>query len=44
MDGLGVVVGTLLQVNPAHLNVVLQGKRTAIERAKIQKATLHFEL
>ena len=44
VDGLGVAVGTLLQVKPDHLNVELQGERTAIERAKIQKATVHFEL
>jgi len=44
VDGLGVSVGTLLQVKPDHLDVELQGKRTTIERAKIQKATVHFEL
>ena len=44
VDGLGVAVGTLLQVEPDHLDVALSDKRTLIERAKIQKATLHFEL
>ena len=43
-DGLGVVVGTLLQVKSDHLDVELHGERTTIERAKIQKATVHFEL
>ncbi len=44
VDGLGVAVGTLLQVEPDYLDVALSDKRTLIERAKIQKATLHFEL
>jgi len=44
VDGLGVAVGTLLQVKPDHLDVELQGERTTIEREKIQKATVHFEL
>ena len=44
VDGLGVAVGTLLQVKADHLHVELQGERTIIERAKIQKATVHFEL
>lgn len=44
VDGLGVAVGTLLQVNPDHLDVALADKRALIERAKIQKATLHFEV
>lgn len=44
VDGLGVAVGTLLQVDPDHLDVALSDKRALIERAKIQKATLHFEL
>ncbi len=44
VNGLGVAVGTLLQVNPDHLDVELHGKRCAIERAKIQKATINFEL
>ncbi len=44
VDGLGVVVGTLLQVKADHLDVELQGERTTIERAKIQKATVHFKL
>ncbi len=44
VDGLGVAVGTLLQVKADHLDVELQGERTIIERAKIQKATMHFEL
>ena len=44
VDGLGVVVGTLLQVKADHLDVELQGERTIIEREKIQKATVHFEL
>ena len=44
VDGLGVAVGTLLQVSPDHLDVALTDKRARIERAKIQKATLHFEL
>lgn len=43
-DGLGVAVGTLLQVKADHLDVELHGERTIIERAKIQKATVHFEL
>lgn len=44
VDGLGVAVGTLLRVDPEHLDVALSDKRALIERAKIQKATLHFEL
>ena len=44
VDGLGVVVGTLLQVKADHLDVELQGERTIIEREKIQKATVHFKL
>ena len=44
VDGLGVAVGTLLKVDPDHLDVALSDKRALIERAKIQKATLHFEL
>jgi ribosome maturation factor RimP len=44
VDGLGVRVGTLLQVNSEHLNVDLDGEQVAIDRAQIQKATLHFEL
>lgn len=44
VDGFGVAVGTLLQVRADHLDVELQGERTIIERAKIQKATVHFEL
>ena len=44
VDGLGVAVGTLLQVKADHLDVELHGERTIIERAKIQKATVHFEL
>lgn len=44
VDGQGVVVGTLLQVKADHLDVELQGERTIIEREKIQKATVHFEL
>ncbi len=44
VDGLGVAVGTLLQVKADYLNVELQGERTIIEREKIQKATVHFEL
>ena len=43
-DGLGVVVGTLLEVKSDHIDVELHGERTTIERAKIQKATVHFEL
>ena len=43
VDGLGVAVGTLLQVEADHLDIELQGERTTIERAKIQKATVHFE-
>ncbi len=44
VDGLGVVVGTLLLVKADHLDVELQGERTIIERKKIQKATVHFKL
>lgn len=44
VDGQGVVVGTLLQVKADRLDVELQGERTIIEREKIQKATVHFEL
>lgn len=44
VDGLGVAVGTLLQVKADHLDVELHGERTIVERAKIQKATVHFEL
>lgn len=44
VDGLGVAIGTLLQVKADHLDVELHGERTIIERAKIQKATVHFEL
>ena len=44
VDGLGVAVGMLLQVKSDHLDVELHGGRTTIERAKIQKATVHFEL
>jgi len=44
VDGLGERVGTLLQVNSKHLDVDLDGEQVAIDRAQIQKATLHFEL
>lgn len=44
VNGLGEQVGTLLHVNPEHLDVDLDGEHVAIDRAQIQKATLHFEL
>ncbi len=44
VDGLGVVVGTLLQVKADYLDVELQGERTIVEREKVQKATVHFDL
>ena len=44
VDGLGVVVGTLLQIKADYLDVELQGERTIIEREKVQKATVHFDV
>jgi len=44
VEGMDVVVGTLLGVNPDYLDIDLNGEQTTIERSKIQKATMHFEL
>ena len=44
VDGLGVEIATLLDVTPDHLNVELKGEPLVIDRAKIQKATVHFKL